>query len=168
MLLRRRAQEIVELTEKTEREFLTGKEEIGGTISIGSGEGAVMRFLAGVMREFSELYPDVRFDLYSNNADHVKERLERGTLDIGVIIGNSDLSKYETIPYPSKSAGAPSSPPNVRFQKRNISPAKTLPGTGCSSPNRARGRALQIGSANITTRWKFTPPITSYTMPPCS
>ena len=102
MLLRRRAQEIVELTEKTEREFLTGKEEIGGTISIGSGEGAVMRFLAGVMREFSELYPDVRFDLYSNNADHVKERLERGTLDIGVIIGNSDLSKYETIPLPVK------------------------------------------------------------------
>ena len=100
MLLRRRAQEIVELTEKTEREFLTGKEEIGGTISIGSGEGAVMRFLAGVMREFSELYPDVRFDLYSNDADHVKERLERGTLDIGVIIGSSDLSKYESIPLP--------------------------------------------------------------------
>ena len=100
MLLRRRAQEIIQLTEKTEREFLAGKEEISGTISIGSGEGAVMRFLANVMREFSALYPDVRFDLYSNDADHVKERLERGTLDIGVIIGSSDLSKYETIPLP--------------------------------------------------------------------
>lgn len=100
MLLRRRAQEIVDLTEKTEREFLTGKEEISGTISIGSGEGAVMRFLAKIMREFSELYPGVRFDLYSNDADHVKERLERGTLDIGIVIGNSNLSKYESIVLP--------------------------------------------------------------------
>ncbi len=100
MFLRRRAQEIIDLTEKTEREFLAGKEEIGGIISIGSGEGAVMRFLAKIMREFSERYPDVRFDLYSNDADHVKERLERGTLDIGVIIGSSDLSKYESIPLP--------------------------------------------------------------------
>ena len=100
MLLRRRAQEIVDLTEKTTQEFLTGKEEISGTISIGSGEGAVMRFLAKIMREFSELYPDVRFDLYSNDADHVKERLERGTLDIGIVIGNSDLSKYESIVLP--------------------------------------------------------------------
>ncbi len=102
MLLRRRAQEIIDLTEKTEQEFLTGKEEIGGTISIGSGEGAVMRFLAGVMREFSGRHPAVRFDIYSNNAEHVKERLERGTLDLGVIIGSSDLSKYETIPLPVK------------------------------------------------------------------
>ena len=47
MLLRRRAQEIVELTEKTEREFLTGKEEIGGTISIGSGEGSRTFVLLG-------------------------------------------------------------------------------------------------------------------------
>ena len=102
MFLLRLEQEIAELTEKTEREFLTGKEEIGGTISIGSGEGAVMRFLAGVMREFSELYPDVRFDLYSNNADHVKERLERGTLDIGVLLGPTDISKYESIVLPGK------------------------------------------------------------------
>lgn len=102
MFLRRRAQEIVDLTEKTEREFLTGKEEISGTISIGSGEGAVMRFLANIMREFSVLYPDVRFDLYSSDADHVKERLERGTLDIGIIIGNSDLSKYESLVLPVK------------------------------------------------------------------
>lgn len=102
MLLRRRAQEIVDLTEKTEREFQSGQEEISGTIAIGSGEGSVMRFLAEVMRGFSALYPAVRFDIYSNNAEHVKERLERGTLDLGVIIGNSDLSKYERIVLPVK------------------------------------------------------------------
>ena len=100
MLLRRRAQEIVDLTEKTEREFRTHTEELSGTISIGSGEGEVMRYLAGVMKSFGEQYPAVTFDLYSNDADHVKERLERGTLDLGAFIGNTDLSKYESISLP--------------------------------------------------------------------
>lgn len=102
MLLRRRAQEIVDLTEKTEREFRTNSEELAGTISIGSGEGAVMRYLAGLMKSFSEKYPAVTFDLYSGAADQVKERLERGTLDVGAFIGNIDLSKYEAVELPVK------------------------------------------------------------------
>lgn len=102
MLLRRRAQEIVDLTEKTEREFRTNTEEIGGMISIGSGEANTMRTLAEIMRSFSEQYPEVKFDLYSNDADHVKERLERGTLDIGILIGSTDLSKYDSLPMPGK------------------------------------------------------------------
>ena len=65
-------------------------------------KSSVACFLAEVMRGFSALYPAVRFDIYSNNAEHVKERLERGTLDLGVIIGNSDLSKYERIVLPVK------------------------------------------------------------------
>lgn len=102
LLLRRRAMEIIELTEKTEVEFSIGKEDISGTIAIGSGEGNAMRFMAGIMREFSELYPHVTFDLYSSDADHVKEKLEKGMLDLGIIIGNSDFSKYETILLPVK------------------------------------------------------------------
>ena len=102
MLLRRRAQEIVDLTEKTGREFQTNAAALSGLISIGSGEADTMRILAEVMRDFSEIYPEVRFDIYSNDADHVKERLERGTLDLGVLLGPTDLSKYECIALPGK------------------------------------------------------------------
>ena len=102
MLLRRRAQEIIDLTEKTEREFRSGSETIGGIISIGSGEANTMRTLAEIMRSFCELYPDVKFDIYSNDADHVKERLEHGSLDIGVMLGPTDISKYDSIPLPGK------------------------------------------------------------------
>ena len=102
MLLRRRAQEIVDLTEKTEQEFQNRGDTLSGTVSIGSGEADTMRCLAQIMRDFSELYPKVKFDIYSNDADHVRERLERGTLDIGVLLGPTDISKYESIVLPGK------------------------------------------------------------------
>lgn len=102
MLLRRRAQEIVDLTEKTEQEFQNRGDTLSGTVSIGSGEADTMRCLAQIMRDFSELYPEVKFDIYSNDADHVRERLERGTLDIGVLLGPTDISKYESIVLPGK------------------------------------------------------------------
>lgn len=101
MLLRRRAQDIISLTEKTEREFREG-ERLTGVVSIGSGEAETMRFLAECMREFNETYPEVTFDLYSNTADHIKERLEKGLLDIGVLIEPSDISRYEYIRLPQK------------------------------------------------------------------
>ena len=102
MLLRRRAQEIVDLTEKTEQEFQNRGDTLSGTVSIGSGEADTMRCLAQIMRGFSDLYPEVKFDIYSNDADHVRERLERGTLDIGVLLGPTDISKYESIVLPGK------------------------------------------------------------------
>ena len=75
---------------------------LSGLISIGSCEADTMRYLAEAMRGFSDLYPEVKFDIYSNDADHVKERLERGTLDVGVLLGPTDISKYESITLPGK------------------------------------------------------------------
>lgn len=102
MLLRRRAQEIVDLTDKTEKEFQNKGETLTGTIAIGSGEAYTMRYLAEAMRDFSDTYPEVKFDIYSNDADHVKERLERGSLDIGVLLGQTDIFRYEGVPLPVK------------------------------------------------------------------
>lgn len=97
LLFHRRAQEILDLTEKTENEFKHNPLAVSGVISIGSGEAETMRRLAGAMRVFSERYPDVKFNLYSNNADFIRERLDKGLLDIGILIEPSDLSKYEFI-----------------------------------------------------------------------
>lgn len=102
MLLRRRAIEIVDLAEKTELEFRSGREELTGIISIGSGEVKAIRLLARLMDEFAAIYPAVKFDIYSNNADYIKERLERGTLDIGILLGPNDVSRYESVPLPGK------------------------------------------------------------------
>ena len=102
ILFRRRAEEIVGLAERTEREFRSGADSVSGTVAIGSGEAETMRTLASILKEFGEKYPRVRFELYSNNADFIRERLEQGTLDIGVLLGRVDLTKYESIRLPGR------------------------------------------------------------------
>ena len=102
--LRQRAQEIVDLTEKTEREFANGLENLSGAISIGIGESAASSFIADCIKEFGNEYPDVRFDIHSVNADYTRERLDKGLLDIGVLLEPVDVSRYEFFRLPVKDA----------------------------------------------------------------
>lgn len=101
MLLRRRAQEIVELTEKTAQELRPDK-EIVGKISIGSGDLKSMSFLAEMLSEFHIQYPKVRYEIYSGNSDGIKERIEQGLLDIGLLLEPVEISKYEILRLPLK------------------------------------------------------------------
>lgn len=78
MLLKRRAQEIVALTEKTQKEFQNRDEELAGEIAIGCGETWNMTCLSKKMAEFREIHPLVQFQIYSANADDIKERMEKG------------------------------------------------------------------------------------------
>lgn len=101
--LRGRAQEIVALTEKTECDFRDGIVSYDGTVSVGMGETSASRWLGGIVAEFSKLYPDVKFDLFSGTADIVKERIEKGLLDAGLLIEPTvDLSKYDLLRIPVK------------------------------------------------------------------
>lgn len=101
LLLKRRAQEIVSLAEKTKRELTTEK-ELSGEIEIGSGEFKSFSLLADVIAAFSEKHPGVRFHLNSGNADTIKERLENGGLDIGLLADPVDISRYEFTRLPQK------------------------------------------------------------------
>lgn len=94
MLLRRRAQELVDLAEKTEREFACRETELMGEISIGAGETRSMSFLSRAMVSFRTLYPKVTFRIFSANADDVKERLDMGILDMGLLTEPVDVGKY--------------------------------------------------------------------------
>ena len=97
MLLRRRAQELVQLADSVEKEFRHSKEEMSGTISIGSGETGSMQELAEIIRDFQEKYPLVQYDLYTATADDIKERLDKGLLDIGLLTEPVDIMKYSFI-----------------------------------------------------------------------
>lgn len=101
LLLKRRAQEIVSLAEKTKRELTTEK-ELSGEIEIGSGEFKSFSLLADVIAAFSEKHPGVRFHLNSGNADTIKERLENGGFDIGLLADPVDISRYEFTRLPQK------------------------------------------------------------------
>ena len=100
MLLRQRAEEIMTIVEKTRSDF-SERHRIAGDVYIGSGESEAMSLLAEVIHDVRERHPGVRFHLYSGNAEEVMERLDRGTLDFGVLIQPVDISKYDalTLPY---------------------------------------------------------------------
>ncbi len=102
MMLRKRAQEIVDMADKTESEFRAIKDVIGGDIYIGSGETDSMKYVAEVMTELQTRYPEIKFHIYSGNAEDVTEKLDRGLLDFGILIQPIDLSKYDTLTMPEK------------------------------------------------------------------
>lgn len=95
ILLRRRAQEIIDLAEKTRQEFQRQEGELTGEISIGCGELRAVSYLAERLAAFQRTYPLVDYQFYSGNSDNIKERIERGVLDFGLLLEPVDISKYE-------------------------------------------------------------------------
>lgn len=102
MLLRRRAQEIVELADKAERELQHHEEELTGEVAIGCGETAAMTFLSEHIRTFRRQHPLVQFRIYSAIADDVKERIEKGLLDMGLLAEPVDIGRYAFLRMPQK------------------------------------------------------------------
>jgi DNA-binding transcriptional LysR family regulator len=97
MLLRRRAEEIVDLVDRTEREFSEDDNLIGGEIFIGAGETNAMHVLADFIKKFNKEYPQVKYNLYSGNADDIKERIDKGLIDIGLLTEPVNIEKYDFI-----------------------------------------------------------------------
>lgn len=100
LLLRRRAQEIVDLTMKTEKELKHGAEVISGEIAIGCGETRNMKPFSEMMASFQKKYPEVSFHIYTAIADDVKERLENGILDMGLLLEPVEISRYHYVRMP--------------------------------------------------------------------
>lgn len=97
LLLRRRAEEILELLDKTEKELAFQEETVEGCISLGCGELAAVRILPELFRSFTKKYPRVTYDLFTATADQVKERMESGLIDIGLLLEPIDIDKYDYI-----------------------------------------------------------------------
>lgn len=102
MRLRKRAEEITDMVNKTKAEFRTNDDIISGDIYIGSGETQGMRLIADVIKEIQEDYPYIRYHFYSGNAEDVTERLDKGLLDFGLLIQPKDISKYDYLTLPTK------------------------------------------------------------------
>lgn len=102
LLLKRRAQELLSLADKTKRDFLHKDAELTGEITIGSGEFRSTRELARIMVAFRKKHPLVQFRIYSGNADNIQDYIGRGHLDLGVVGEPVDIRKYEFASMPVK------------------------------------------------------------------
>lgn len=102
MLLRKRADEIISMVDKTEAEFNSMENTIEGDIYIGSGETDAIKLIAKVAKELRDDYPFVRYHIHSGNAADVTEKLDKGLLDFGILIQPADISKYDYIDIPAE------------------------------------------------------------------
>lgn len=100
MLLRKRAEDILDMVEKTEDEFKALGEITGGDVRIGCAESDGMKYLARRVKLLQERYPNFRLHLYSGNTEDVEERLDCGQLDFAVLAQEVDISKYNYLELP--------------------------------------------------------------------
>lgn len=94
MLLRRRAEEMTSLAQKTRQELARQGQELSGSVAVGMGELRASQLLARLIAGFQKQHPSVSFDIYSGNSDNIKERIENGLIDVGLLVEPADISKY--------------------------------------------------------------------------
>ncbi len=100
MILRKRAEEILNLVQKMEREISLSDEVVVGDVYIGTGETDAVRYIAKAARELYEVYPGIHYHIASGNAGFVFEQLDKGLIDFGVVFGDVDSTRYNSILLP--------------------------------------------------------------------
>lgn len=99
-LLYKRAEEIIELYNKTSNELNEPAVDIGGDIYIGGGESYVMEIIAKAAHAVQCDYPNVKFHIFSGDSGTISERLDKGLIDFGIFIEPFDVSKYDYLRLP--------------------------------------------------------------------
>lgn len=136
ILLRRRAEEILALVDRTEQELAWQDELVEGRIVIGGGELAAMQELPEVIESFREKYPLVTFDIFTGNADLVKEQMEKGLIDIGVLLEPIDMEKFDFIRLKGKEQWAVLMRPDDPLAEKESISAKDLENAPLILPRR--------------------------------
>ena len=100
MLLRKRAEELVDLMEKTKAELASSGDNINGEVYIGGGETDAISLLAQTAGKLQEKYPLIHYHIYSGDAEIVMEKLDKGLIDFGLLVGPVDVSRYDYMRLP--------------------------------------------------------------------
>lgn len=98
--LYRRAKEIIHLVEKTERNFIGPNQTVSGEITIGCAETESMRMIAKLVKKLQEQYPDIKFHLYSGNAEDIAVNIKSGLFDFAILIDPTDKTEYDFLQIP--------------------------------------------------------------------
>jgi DNA-binding transcriptional LysR family regulator len=100
LLLKKRAEEILSLYNKTQSELSSPQSTVSGDIYIGGGESYAIEIIAKAAKAVQESYPQVKFHFFSGDTMGVVEKLDKGLIDFGILIEPADLSKYDYLQLP--------------------------------------------------------------------
>ena len=102
ILLRKRAEDLVSMADKIEKEFMTLDDIQGGDLYFGLAESYQIRYLARQIKVFKNLYPNLRFHITSGDSEQVIEKLNSGILDFAVLVEKPDPAIYDFMELPVK------------------------------------------------------------------
>ncbi len=102
MILRKRAEEILNLVQKAKQEISFSDQVIMGDVHIGTGETDAVRLIAMAAKKLYKIYPGIHYHISSGNTEFVVEQLDKGLIDFGIVFGAVDHTKYNYIPLPYK------------------------------------------------------------------
>lgn len=97
LFLKQRTEEIIELADRLEQAFAERNTNVSGVISIGATEAVGSRLFARLIREFSNKYPQIKFKLYNEMADYIKDSIDKGLIDVGLLLEPIDTAKYDFV-----------------------------------------------------------------------
>ena len=103
-LLKRRAEDLLELAGRTKRELVDMKQELSGEIVIGTAESSAQKVIPDIVESFQKKYPNVRYHFIAGTADQIEEKMENGIIDLGLLLEPIKVEGYEYIrlPFPER------------------------------------------------------------------
>lgn len=104
LLFRRRAESLLAMAERTEKEMADIKNDFAGEIVIGTAESSAQKVIPDLVRSFQDQYPNTRYRLIAGTADQIEEKMDDGIIDLGVLLEPVNLEGYDYIrlPFPER------------------------------------------------------------------
>ena len=100
VLLRDRAEDLVSMADKIEKEFVSLDDISGGELFLGLAESYQIKYIADAIKALKEQYPKLQYHITSGDTEQVAEKLQKGLLDFVVLAEEPDRNKYEFIALP--------------------------------------------------------------------
>ena len=130
ILLRDRAEDLVQMADKIEKEFLSLDDITGGELYFGLAESYQIKYLARAIKVFKEQYPTLHYHITSGDTEQIADKLDKGLLDFLVLAELPDNRKYEYISFPESDVWGliiPADDPLAEKETISVSDLKGLP-----------------------------------------
>ena len=128
ILLRNRAEDLISMADKIEQEFVSLDDISGGDLYLGLAESFQIRYLARVIREFKNSYPNLHYHITSGDTEQIADKLDKGLLDFLVLAELPDSRKYEYLAFPEKDLWGLVIPEGDPLAGKEVIRPKDMPG----------------------------------------
>ena len=100
VLLRERAEDLISMADKIEKEFVSLDDITGGELFLGLAESYLIKYIADAIKALKERYPRLQYHITSGDTEQVADKLQKGLLDFVVLAEEPDTKKYEYLEFP--------------------------------------------------------------------